>query len=137
MGGGTARTGELVWAGGCPQGGPAWDPASIISAAVREPHWIGEDMVVEPASSATGKWRQRCHGESAVSLRTLRRCLGRRSGDKEVKEDRDVLQEEKKNLESVIVELLKGRHDSKEKLQKIKSILKERGGCMESKYILG
>ena len=48
-----------------------------------------------------------------------------RKAMKEVKEDRDVLQEEKKNLESVIVELLKGWHDSKEKLQKIKSILKE------------
>ena len=43
----------------------------------------------------------------------------------EVKEDMDVLQEEKKNLESVIVELLKGGHGSKEKLQKIKSILEE------------
>lgn len=44
---------------------------------------------------------------------------------KEVKEDRDVLQEEKKKLESVIAELLKGGHDSKEKLEKIKSILEE------------
>ncbi|KAI4972478.1 hypothetical protein ZWY2020_003403 [Hordeum vulgare] len=53
-----------------------------------------------------------------------------------VKEDRDVHQKEKKNLESVIAELLKGGHGSKEKFQKIKSILEEWGGCLETKYIL-
>ncbi|KAI5021207.1 hypothetical protein ZWY2020_055052 [Hordeum vulgare] len=42
---------------------------------------------------------------------------------KEVKEDMDVLQEENKNLEHVTAELLKGCHGSKEKFQKIKSIL--------------
>ena len=56
---------------------------------------------------------------------------------KEVKEDRDVLQEERKILASVIARLLKGGHGSKEKLQKIKSILEEWGGCLETKYILG
>ncbi|KAE8789194.1 hypothetical protein D1007_36680 [Hordeum vulgare] len=50
-----------------------------------------------------------------------------------VKEDMDVHQKEKKNLESVIAELLKSGHGSKEKLHKIKSILEEWGGCLETK----
>nr|XP_020197345.1 uncharacterized protein LOC109783153 [Aegilops tauschii subsp. strangulata] len=63
---------------------------------------------------------QRCILSSQVDIiRNTRKAM------KEVKEDRDLLREEKKNLESVIAEFLKGGHGSKEKLQKIKSILEE------------
>ncbi|KAI4990363.1 hypothetical protein ZWY2020_038726 [Hordeum vulgare] len=60
-----------------------------------------------------------------------------RKSTKEAKEDRDVLQEEKKKLRSVIVELVKGGHGRKEKLEKIKSILEEYGGILETTYIVG
>ncbi|KAM3276301.1 hypothetical protein ACQJBY_044593 [Aegilops geniculata] len=63
---------------------------------------------------------QRCILSSQVDIiRNTRKAM------KEVKEDRDLLREEKKNHESVIAEFLKGGHGSKEKLQKIKSILEE------------
>ena len=44
---------------------------------------------------------------------------------KEIKEDGDFLQEEKKKVETVIGDLLKVGHGSKEKLEKMKSIVEE------------
>ncbi|KAE8816348.1 hypothetical protein D1007_06201 [Hordeum vulgare] len=48
-----------------------------------------------------------------------------RKAMKEIREDGDVLQEDKKRLASMIGQLLKARHGSKRKLRKIKSILEE------------